>query len=75
MNERDDGLSQESKKVVASAFSILLVVYVGLGLLMNGKMISPVIFAILAAFCMGVTFVTVTFFVIRKDGWGILRSQ
>jgi hypothetical protein len=75
MKKQDDGLSQESKKFIAYAFSILMVLYLGLGFLMNGKMISPVIFAILAAIFMGITFIVVACVVIRNDGWDVIRSS
>jgi hypothetical protein len=75
MKKQDNGLSQGSIKFLAYAFSILMIVFLGLGFLVNGKMISPVIFAILAAIFMGITFVAVACVVVRNDGWDVIRSS
>ena len=75
MDGQGAGLSQESKKFIILAFSLLMVVYFGLGFLADGKYFSPVIFAILAALCMAVFVAVIAYVVISKDGWSAIFSS
>jgi hypothetical protein len=75
MNDQRAGLSQDSINIITHAFSLLMVVYLGLGFLVTGKFINPMTFAILAAVCMAIVVSVVAYFVIHKDGWGAILSS
>lgn len=75
MDDTGRGLSPTSKKLIIRGFSILMAAYIGLGFLINGKYISPVMVALLAAIGMGVVVLVVGYGVVREDGWGVIHSQ
>jgi hypothetical protein len=72
MDDQEAGLSHESKKFIILAFSLLMVVYFGLGFLVDGKYISPVLFAILGGLFMAIVVAIIAYVVIHNDGWGVI---